>query len=413
MISVDEAIRILADAVEPGEAVDVPLDQAHGLGLAVDVAADRDFPPTDRSAMDGYAVRSADARDRATRLAIVGEVAAGADASGITVGPGQAVRVFTGAIVPAGADAVVRVERTHEEEDGRVVCIEGPVEPRDSVRARASESRQGAPVVSAGTPIRAPEIAALAAVGCVRVRVHRPPTVRIVSTGDELVDPRNVPRAHEIRESNGPMLRALVGEAGVEARVLARVADRSDALSRTLGDGFGADLLLVTGGVSVGAYDLVAPVLGSAGAVTLFHGVSMKPGKPVLAARLGRTLVVGLPGNPVSAFVGFAVLVAPALRKMCGHRLWSASEIDAVLSAALPAGSGRETFHLARLAWRGGRLEGQRIASGGSGDVLALARADGLLRVPAAAPRLEAGASARALPWRARALSARPGSAPA
>jgi molybdopterin molybdotransferase len=405
VISIDEALGRLADAVEPGEPVDVPLDQAQGLALAFDVHADRDFPPSDRSAMDGYAVRSTDVPGPESRLALVGEIAAGGEASRFTVGPGQAVRLFTGATVPRGADAVVMVERTREEEGGAVVCVQGPIAPRENVRPRASEASRGDSVLQAGTRIGAPEIAALAAVGTIRVRVHRPPVVRIVSTGDELVGPDEVPLEHQIRESNGRMLRTLVREAGCETTVLAHVADRPERLRAALGDGFGADLLLVTGGVSVGAYDLVAPTLERAGTTTLFHGVAMKPGKPVLAARLRRTLVVGLPGNPVSAYVGFVVLVAPALRKMSGRRDWRTQEIGAVLTEPLPASAGRATFHLATFAWRAGLLESRLVPSCGSGDVLALARADGLLRAQAGSPRLAAGEQVPAIPWRTRACS--------
>ena len=398
MIPVDEAVRILADAVEPGGPVEVPLEHAHGLALAEEVLADRDVPPTDRSAMDGYAVRAADVRDARATLRLVGEVRAGATAAGLRVGAGQAVRVFTGAGVPAGADAVVMVERT--EEAAGAVEVRGRVEPGDNVRARASDCRRGAIVVEAGTPIRAAEVAALAAVGCVRVRVHRPPVVHLVSTGDELVPPREAPLEHQIRESNGPMLAALLGEMGIAARILGRAGDRPAELARTLGVGLGADLLLVSGGVSVGAYDFVARTLAAAGARTLFHGVAMRPGKPVLAARRGSTRIVGLPGNPLSAFVGFVVLVAPALRKMLGYRRWGTPEVEAVLRAPLKAGAGRESFYLGRIEWHAGRFEAELAPSSGSGDVLALARANGLLRVPGSPACLEAGERVRVLLYR-------------
>ena len=400
MIPVDDAIRILADAAEPREVVEAPLAQARGLALGEEIVADRDFPPTDRSAMDGYAVRAADVRGAEARLRLVGEVPAGTAAVGLAVGPSEAARVFTGAVVPAGADAVVMLEGASEEAAGRLVRVEGPVEPGENVRHRASDRCRGATIVEAGTPIHAPEVAALASVGRVRIRVHRPPVVQVVSTGDELVPPRETPLPHQIRESNGVMLVALLGEMGVAARILGRVEDRPEALARTLGDGLGADLLLVTGGMSVGAYDLVARTLAEAGAATLFHGVAMRPGKPVLAARRGSTVAVGLPGNPVSALVGFAVLVAPALRRMLGYRRWATPEIEAVLAAPLSQRPGRESFYLARIAWRGGRLEAERVAATGSGDVLALSRANGLLRVAATASRLEAGERVRALLWR-------------
>lgn len=400
MIAVDEAIRILTDAAAPREPVEVPLARAHGLALAEDVAADRDFPPTDRSAMDGYALRAADAAVAGASLRVVGEVPAGSSGAGVSVGPGQAARVFTGAVLPAGADAVVMVERTSASVDGAVVRIEVAVETGAHVRRGGSERGRGERVLEAGTPIHAPEVAALASVGRSRVRVCRPPLVHVLSTGDELVEPDETPAAHQIRESNGRMLVALLGEVGVRARTLGRAGDRAEELGRALDLGLGADLLLVTGGVSVGTYDLVAETLRQAGAETLFHGVAMKPGQPVLAARRGATVVVGLPGNPVSAHVVFGVLVAPALRRMLGYRHFRAPEIDAVLVAPVVQRPGRETFHLARIEARAGRLEAAPIATTGSGDVLALARASGLLRVPAATSRIDAGATVRVLLWR-------------
>jgi molybdopterin molybdotransferase len=268
--------------------------------------------------MDGYAVRAADVPEAGARLAVVGEIRAGAAGSDIVVAPGQAARVFTGAVIPDGADAVVIVERAREEADGRAVRVDGPVARGENVRVRASDRRAGEPVLLPGVTIGAAEIAVLSAVGSMRVRVRRPPVIHLVSTGDELVEPHEVPAPHQIRESNGRMLAAFLADLGAEAAVVGRAPDEPAGLARALGDGLAADLLLVSGGVSVGVYDLVARTLEDLGAETLFHGVAMRPGKPVLAARRGATLIVGLPGNPVSALVGLVVLVAPALRRMRG-----------------------------------------------------------------------------------------------
>ena len=400
MIGVDEAIRILADAAEPREPVEVPVERANRLGLAEDVLADRDFPAADRSAMDGFAVRSSDVRAPVASLRIVGEIPAGSSADGVSIGPGDAVRLYTGAVLPQGADAVVMVEHTREDRDRGVVRIDAAVEAGENVRRQGSDCKQGERVLEAGAPIHAPELAALASVGRSRVWVHRPPVAHVVSTGDELVEPGETPAPHQIRESNGRMLVALLAEIGIRSQPIGRAGDRPDALARALETGLGADILLVSGGVSVGTYDLVAETLRASGAEILFHGVAMKPGKPVLAARRGTTLVVGLPGNPVSAYVGFCVLVAPALRRMLGYRGFATPEIDAVLLAPLEQRPGRETFHLARIEARAGRFEAAPIATTGSGDVLALARANGLLRLPATASRIEAGRTVRALVWR-------------
>jgi molybdopterin molybdotransferase len=221
-----------------------------------------------------------------------------------------------------------------------------------------------------------------------------------LSTGDEIVEPDRTPSAHQLRNSNGPMLLGQLRELGVEGRYVGNAADTDDELNDKLRQGLASDLLLVTGGVSVGEYDLVGRALERAGMEPLFHGVAMKPGKPILAGRCAGCLVVGLPGNPVSAYTGFAVLVAPALRKMLGYRSWGNLHVDAVLQQPLRTRPGRVTYHLARIEYADGRFSGRSVSSTGSGDVLSMARANGFLITPPEAAGLEAGAPLRALLWR-------------
>ncbi len=405
MIAVDEAIRILTDDAAPREPVEVPLARAHGRALAEDVAADRDFPPTDRCAMDGYAAargrRSSRRRESARRGRGPGGIL-GCGRIG-RAGPGGADR-SPARCSRAGADAVVMVERTSASVDGAVVRIEVAVETGAHVRRGGSERGRGERVLEAGTPIHAAEVAALASVGRSRVRVCRPPLVHVLSTGDELVEPDETPAAHQIREQQWPaLLVALLGEVGVRARY-ARIEPATEPRSstRALDLGLGADVLLVTGGVSVGTYDLVAETLRQAGAETLFHGVAMKPGQPMLAgAARRRRSSWDFRATRCRPHVVFGVSrragAAPDDRVSRTGELPRSTPCSSALVVQRP---GRETYHLARIEARAGRLEAAPIATTGSGDVLALARASGLLRVPAATSRIDAGATVRVLLWR-------------
>jgi len=378
MISIDEAIRLLDGALRPLGRESVPLEDALGRVLAEPIVADRDFPPTDRSAMDGFAVRSADLSSPCT-LKVVGEVRAGSDPEGRHVATGQACRVFTGAVIPAGADAVVMVERTEEDRLRNVVRIDDTPGAGQHIRKAAQDLRRGDPVLGSGTEIRSAEIAALASVGRVDVPVHCRPRVSVLSTGDEIVPAYQTPAAHQVRNSNTPMLLAQVKEAGFVAADLGGAPDRRELLREKLRRGLASDLLLVTGGVSVGDYDLVAEELTAAGVETLFHGIAMKPGKPILAGRRNGRLVLGLPGNPVSAFVGFKLFGEPALRRFSGRdQVWP-QRVMVRLDAPIRRKPGRRTYHLAHVEDRGEGWVATPARSTGSGDVLSLVRANALV----------------------------------
>jgi molybdopterin molybdotransferase len=400
MIAIEEAVKLIAGAVAPLDAEEVSLERAAGRVLAEAIAADRDFPPTDRSAMDGFAVRSDDLRGGGGTLSVTGEVQAGGSAEGIAVGPGEAVRIFTGSVLPAGADAVVMVEEAEEDESAGIVKIGMSPEAGSHIRRRGSEHRRGEPVLEPGAPIRSPEIAALASVGRMRMMVHRRPAVSVLATGDELVEPHGTPLDHQVRNSNGATLLAQLDEMGLRGRYLGIAPDSRQALSEMLRRGLEGNVLLVTGGVSVGRYDLVGEALAEAGMELLFHKVAVKPGKPVLAGRCGGCLVIGLPGNPLSAFTGFIVFVAPALRRMMGYDRWKSSTITARLEGPLRCRGSRVNYRLARLEPSSNGFTARPVASAGSGDVLSLARANGFIVTPAGERELEAGAELPAMLWR-------------
>ena len=398
MIALDEALRRITADVTPLRTESVELAAAAGRVLALPVRADRDNPSADRSAMDGFALRAADVVDVPARLQVIGEVRAGV-APAVAVEAGEAVRIFTGALIPPGADAVVMVERTREDRAAGQVVVDHAARAGEHIRPRGQDRGAGDLLLSAGRLLQAAELAALASVGATRPLVYRRPRVGVLSTGDEIVEPGVVPAAHQVRNSNGPMLVAQARALGCEARCHGVAGDRPGALRRALQAGLAEDVLLVTGGVSVGDYDLVAATLEALGLRLWFHGVAMKPGKPVLAGRCGTTVVVGLPGNPVSSFACFAVLVAPLVRRLGGVTPWDNCYLEVRLTEALRCRPGRVTYHLARLDPAAGGVVARAVRTSGSGDVLALARANGFVVTAAESAGAAAGQSLPALPW--------------
>ena len=399
MITVPEAIERLLAAVEPLPPVEVSLQAALGLTLVGDVLADRDAPASDRSAMDGFAVRSSDFAGDPVLLRVAGEVRAGECADGTHVAPGSSVRIFTGAVMPEGADAVVMVERTSENRATRSVRIDETPVPGQHIRRRGEDRRAGDVVVAGGTVLRPAEIGALAAVGAMSVAVVPKPSIAVASTGDEVVELGVTPEPHQIRNSNAPMLVALLAREGFSSRRLGTAGDAPKALDALLASGLEHDVLLLTGGVSVGEYDLVGAALGRHGAQVLFHTVAMRPGKPILAARCGRTLVLGLPGNPVSAFTAFHVFVLPALRRLAGDPDPVRPPLSAHLLERLPRRPGRLTYALANVARRAGDLVATPMRSASSGDLFALARANAFVVVEPGEHPVEAGERVDVLPW--------------
>jgi molybdopterin molybdotransferase len=400
MIDLQRARELLFREVRSLGDETVPVDRSFGRLLRQAVLADRDFPPTDRSAMDGYAVRSSDLRSGERELEVIGESRAGSPDAQLRVGAGQAVRIMTGGVVPPGADAVVMVERTREKGSRGRVSVDDQPEPGQHIRPRGEDLRQGETAIEAGVEIGAPELAAFAAVGASEVRVSRLPEVGVLATGDEIVEPDQNPLPHQLRNSNSPALLAQLRAMGLEGRYLGIANDRREDLRARIARGLAGDCLLISGGVSVGEYDLVGSVLAEQGLRLFFHKVSIKPGKPVLAGRCGDCLVLGLPGNPVSTFVAFLLFAAPALRRMMGYRQWDDAQLTAELERPLRAKPGRQTFHLARLRAEQGKLKARLAGSRGSGDVLSLIRANGLLITGAEGADLPVGARLPALLWR-------------
>jgi molybdopterin molybdotransferase len=349
LLSVADALARVLDGVAPLPAEDVALADAHRRVLAADLTALRTQPPADVSAMDGYAVRAADVAQAPARLRVIGEVAAGRPFDG-AIGPGEAARIFTGGVLPTGADTVVIQERTKR--DGECLTVTTPAAAGRNVRARGLDFAQGAVLLPAGRRLSDRDLALAAAMNHPTVPVRRVPRVALLATGDELVAPGTAPAPGQIVYSNGFALAALARAQGARVVDLGIVPDRVDATIAAIDKAAQqrADILVTTGGASVGDYDLVQPSLAARGMTLSFWKVALRPGRPMMHGALGPMRVLGLPGNPVSAYVcGFLFLV-PLIRRLLGEAHVGPAARTAMLGRDLPANDERADYLRASLA---------------------------------------------------------------
>lgn len=396
MKSVEEALAAMLPSFVPREAVDVPLAEALGRTLAAQLVATLDQPAFDHSAMDGYAVRAADivgaSENSPSTLPLAGESRAGGAAPG-ALASGKAMRIFTGAPLPAGADAVVAQEDTSV--DGDHVQIRFASQAGRHIRARASDFSAGDLLLEVGTHVGPGVVALSASQGRTTLPVHRRPRVAILSTGDELVPLGEALPEGRIHDSNSPMVAALVAQAGAEPWVLERSGDALEALTDAVIQGLEADLLITTGGVSVGDYDLVRDAFEAAGVALDFWKILVKPGKPLAFGRGPRGPVVGLPGNPVSAFVTFHVFVAPGILQMQGSR--SRRPLEVRLAAEHRHSPGRTEYARAHLSEDPEGPIATLHPRQGSGSIDSLASAHALVVLPAEREYFPAGTRLSAL----------------
>jgi molybdopterin molybdotransferase len=389
-LSVAQALDRILDGVEPLAVEHVAIGEAHGRTLASPLAAGHTQPPFDASAMDGYAVRAADVARVPARLRIVGESAAGRGFRG-DVKAGEAVRIFTGAPVPSGADAIVIQENTTR--DGDVVDIgDGELDP-GYIRKCGFDFTRGQALLQPGRVLNAREIMLAAAMGHGTVPVRRRPRVTLLATGDELVLPGTPPGQDQIVCSNPFGIAAMVAGAG-GAPVFAGIArDRREDLDARLEAARDADIVVTIGGASVGDHDLVGPVLESRGMRLDFWKIAMRPGKPLMFGKLVGQRVMGLPGNPVSSMICARVFLVPLIRRMLGLAGQDFARRTAELSVDMPANGPRQ--HYARAV-----LEGERVSPVSSQDsslIAALARSNALIVQPPHAPRAPAGSRVEVL----------------
>lgn len=386
-LTVEEALeRILAGVPEmpPRE---VTLLEALGRVLAEDVRAERDVPPFTNSAMDGYAVRAQDVASAPARLNVVGEIAAGSmPARG--VGPGEAMRIMTGAPLPEGADTIVRVEDT--DNGSAVVTVTAPTARGTSVRYAGEDLRAGEPVFARGTVLRPAEIGVVATTGRGRVRIVGAPRVAVLSTGDEVVELDAQLRPGQIRDANRYSLSAAVTAAGCEAWTLGIVPDTADALRAALREARAADAIVTSGGVSVGDHDHVKPVVSEMGTMD-FWSIAIRPGRPLAFGELRdgerRVPIFGLPGNPVSSLLTFELFVRPALLRMAGHRNVSRPRARARLVERIEKPPHLRFF--ARGIYAAGAGVVRTTGPQGSGILNSMARANCLIDLPPGAARHE------------------------
>ena len=388
-LQVSEAQRVVLESVATLGAEQVKLEQSLGRVLAEEVCANRDQPPYDISAMDGYALRSADLAGIPATLEIVEDIKAG-DMPGKILASGQCARIMTGAPIPQGADAVIRVEDTQALPNDRVQ-INQAVKRGNDIRCLGENMRNGDVVLAPGTEITPGVVGVLATVKRVQVQVYRQPRVAILSTGNELesldepVDPNKIP------DANSYALMAQVQALGIVPVLLGIARDDPDELARYLRRGLEYDVLLVSGGTSVGVHDYVRPTIEALGAQMLFWRVAMKPGHPVAFGKVGERIIFGLPGNPVSSMVCFEQFVAPALRRMMGHARIHRRTIEARLTHNVKHQPGRTEFIRVMLAKEDGGYAATSTGAQGSGMLLSMARADGLAVLPADCSGLAAG----------------------
>jgi molybdopterin molybdotransferase len=391
MISVEEARRRLLAPLRPLGAEQVAVSEAAGRVLAEDVVARRTQPPWDGSAMDGYAVRAADVAKVPARLKVVGAVPAGQAYAGI-VGRGEAVRIFTGAPMPEGADAVVIQEDT--EREGDIVVVREAAPAGHYVRPAGLDFRAGEVGLRAGRRLSARDVGLAAAMNRPWLMVHRKPRIAILPTGDEVVLPGDPVGPNQIVSSNGLALAALVAQCGGIALQLPIAPDDADALQRIAGAAVGADLLVTTGGASVGDHDLVRDALGASGLALDFWKIAMRPGKPLMVGRYRDTPMLGLPGNPVSSLVCGLLFLKPAIERLIGLAALDAPPLKARLAIALPANDRRQDYLRATLSRAAdGRLEARPFDKQDSSMMSLLARSDCLVVRPPEAPAARAGDS--------------------
>ena len=384
----DAARHLVLDAARPTSRTEsVPVERADRRVLAVTIMADQDVPAFDRAAMDGYAVISADTTsatgDAPVALRHMGRVFTGETTDSFVVA-GTCIEVATGAPLPLGADAVVMVE--HTTRDATHVHVQRPAGPRQHVGARGGDIRQGETLLEAGAMFTPARVGAVTAIGHTHVEVYTRPRVAIMCTGDEVVSPGRPLRAGQVYNVNRYTLEALVRRHGGEPVIIPTTGDSIEALDTSLATARTCDLIVTSGGSSVGTHDLVIDMLRTHGEV-LFHGIAIKPGKPTVFGRIGDSLLLGLSGYPTSCLSNAHVLLVPLLRLTARLPKWEPREVTVPLARRITSAVGRMHFYTVRIE------DGQALpAFKASGDITSMAHADGYVTIPAAVEAIEAGA---------------------
>jgi len=399
MISVEEALaRILAE-ITPLNAMQVPLSEACGLVLAKDIVAQEDIPPFANSAMDGFALLSHDSQPQhgqPSRLRITGGVAAGYVADH-AVEEGTTMRIMTGAPLPPGADSVIQVELTRSEgPDSEWVEILEAVPPGNNIRPAGEDMRRGQTVLRQGSEVGPWEVGVLATLGWSTIPVIQQPHVAILGTGDEVIDVDEPLRPGKIRNSNSYLLEAAVRQAGAVPHRLGVAHDTVESLREKFTEAVRYNLIITSGGVSVGDFDLVKNIMAEQGQIN-FWRINMRPGKPVAFGHIGGVPLLGLPGNPVSAAVTFELFGRPVIRKMMGHTRLVRPQVDVIVEDGVSDRAMRRHYVRARAEWRDGHFVAHTTGNQGSNIMTSLLNANALVIVPEGGVEVRPGDTAKAM----------------
>jgi molybdopterin molybdotransferase len=396
MLDIREAQRLVLDHVPPARSLEVIITEAWDHWLAEDVLADRDIPPFNKSVMDGFALHAEDATNAPITLEVVGETRAGA-VPDFRIGHGQAARIMTGAIVPEGADAVQIVEKTESLDAGRRIRILEPVKNGAHIAPVGNEVKRDARVLETGRYIGPAEMAVLATFGRHTIKIWQKPGAAVLTTGDELVPVHETPAEAQIRDSNAYALLAQLKMLGVRADYLGIARDDKNDLRKKIAQGLKYDVLVLTGGVSMGKYDLVEDIFAEFGVQVYFEKVAIKPGKPAVFGRKDGTVVFGLPGNPVSSYVTFEYFVRPAILKWMGAGETGLLTIKAELKNAVRQKPGRTSFLPAWLEYQDDKWFVEVLPWKGSADIVAFSRANAMFIFPKELDTYPAGATVEVL----------------
>ncbi|QVL33308.1 molybdopterin molybdotransferase MoeA [Telmatocola sphagniphila] len=389
MLSVSDALQIVLNQAHRLKPVQFNLGrEILGLVLAEDLLADRDSPPFDKSMMDGIAVNTS---EPGPDYELSNTILAG-DSLPRTLLTGQAMRIMTGASVPIGADAVIPVEVLTESANRRIRNNSAPPKPGKNILKRGTEYKCGDVILPQGLVLNPAVVGLLSSIGQTELPCYPIPRICVFSSGNEIVEPHQQPVGSQIRNSNGPMLTALAEQVGAEATYLGIIPDEEEKLKTEIARGSErADIVLISGGVSMGSHDLIPRILAELATEIYFHKIAMKPGKPLLFGKLGKCLVFGLPGNPVSSLVSFILFVEPVLRKLRGEIECEPKKVLLPLSESLITDNDRPTYLPGRLLVQEGMELIRPIPWAGSANLLAYKEANVLLAVPAGPVKLAPG----------------------
>lgn len=378
MIKFEKAYAIALNKAKRLNTVKIPVERSIGRVLAENVKARIDIPPFDKSAMDGYALRAGDISKVPQALRCKGVIKAGRSPKE-TIKRGESIKIMTGSPLPVGADSVVMVEYTEKDSKKNCVRVLKGVGSGENVCLRGEDIRRGDLVLRRGRLMRAPEVAIAATLGHAKVKVYRMPSVAILNTGDEIVEPGGVLRHGNIYNSNGPMLTSLLSSMNVDVEYLGIAKDSKSNLRRSISRGLKKDILLVSGGVSMGDYDLVPAALKDCGVKKIFHKIRIKPGKPVFFGVKNDRLIFGVPGNPISTYLAFAILIKPVIEKMMGIKPVLNVKRGTLMQSYYHK-PGRKHFVPAHVSERGGRLKVYPVRGyHGSADMASLAQANAFM----------------------------------